>query len=74
MFGIASVASFRWRRELVADLGGEDSISTQQSAPVDLAVKSKLIVDSIDAWLLIQPSLINKRKKALLPVVLNASS
>jgi hypothetical protein len=57
----------KWRRELIADLGGQDSISTQQSALIDLAVKSKLLLDSIDAWLLTQPSLINKRKKALLP-------
>jgi hypothetical protein len=32
-------------------------------------VKTKLLLDSIDSWLLVQPSLINKRKKALLPVV-----
>jgi hypothetical protein len=34
-----------------------------------LAVKSKLLLDSIDAWLLVQPSLINKRTRTLLPVV-----
>jgi hypothetical protein len=60
----------KWRRELVDDLGGPDNISTQQSALIDLAVKSKLLLDSIDAWLLTQPTLVNKRKKALLPVVL----
>ena len=27
------------------------------------------MLDSIDAWLLAQPSLVNKRKRALLPVV-----
>ena len=57
----------KWRRELIADLGGD--VSTQQSAMIDLCVKSKLMLDSIDAWLLTQPSLINKRKKSLLPVV-----
>jgi hypothetical protein len=60
----------KWRNDLIADLGGQDNISTQQSALVDLAVKSKLLLDSIDAWLLTQETLINKRKKALLPVVL----
>jgi hypothetical protein len=55
---------------LIADLGGEDNVSVQQSALIDLTVKSKLLLDSIDAWLLTQPTLINKRKKALLPVVL----
>jgi hypothetical protein len=51
-------------------LGGDDNISTHQSALVDLTVKSKLLLDSIDAWLLRQPTLINNRKKSLLPVVL----
>jgi hypothetical protein len=59
----------KWRAELIADLGGADSISTQQSAIIDLAVKSKLLLDSIDVWLLTQPSLVNMRKRALLPVV-----
>ena len=57
----------RWRKDLIADLGGD--VSTQQSAIVDLAVKSKLLLDSIDTWLLTQPTLINKRKKSVLPVV-----
>ena len=65
-----SYALKKWRRELVEDLGDDDNISTQQSALIDLAVKSKLLIDSVDAWLLAQPSLVNKRKKALLPVVL----
>ena len=65
-----SYALKKWRRELVDDLGGDDNISTQQAALIDLTVKSKLLLDSIDAWLLTQPTLINKRKKALLPVVL----
>jgi chorismate mutase len=59
----------QWRGDLVADLGGRDAISTQQAAIVDLAVKTKLILDSIDAWLLQQPTLINKRNRSVLPVV-----
>ena len=65
-----SYALKKWRRDLISDLGGDDAISTQQSALVDLAVKSKLLLDSVDAWLLTQDSLINKRKKSLMPVVL----
>jgi hypothetical protein len=57
----------KWRMDLIRDLGSD--ISTQQSALVDLAVKSKLLLDSIDTWLLVQPSLINARKRSLLPVV-----
>jgi len=58
-----------WRADLMADLGGRDAISTQQAAIIDLAVKTKLLLDSIDAWLLTQPSLIDKRRRAVLPVV-----
>ena len=36
---------------------------------IDVAMRTKLMLDSIDAWLLSQPSLINKRKRTLLPVV-----
>ena len=64
---VTGKALARWRSDLIQDLGGD--ISTQQSALVDLAVKSKLLLDSIDAWLLVQPSLINSRKRTLLPVV-----
>ena len=56
-----------WEADLVRDLGGD--ISTQQAAIVDLAVRTKLLLDSVDAWLLVQPSLVNARRKALLPVV-----
>jgi hypothetical protein len=58
-----------WRRDLVTDLGGVDSISTQEAALVDLAVKTKLLLDSLDAWLLQQPSLIDRRRRCVLPVV-----
>jgi hypothetical protein len=64
---VTGKALAKWRNDLIADLGGD--VSTQQSAMIDLCVKSKLMLDSIDAWLLTQPSLINKHKKSLLPVV-----
>ncbi len=63
-----------WRKELVDDLGGPDAISAQQSAVIELAVKSKLLLDSIDVWLLTQESLINKRKRALIPAVIQRQS
>ncbi len=52
---------------LIADLGGPEALSTQQRALVETVVTTKLLLDSIDAWLLTQPSVI--RKRALLPVV-----
>lgn len=59
-----------WRDELVADLGGSEQVSTQQRAIINVAVKTKLLLDSIDTWILKQPSLINLRKRAVHPVVL----
>jgi hypothetical protein len=58
-----------WRSELLADLGGIENVTTEELALVEEAVKTKLILDSIDAWLLSQPSLINKRTRSVLPVV-----
>jgi hypothetical protein len=59
-----------WRAQLVSDLGGAEQVSTQQLTLVNLAVKTKLLLDSIDRWLLQQPTLVNARKRTVLPVVL----
>jgi hypothetical protein len=58
-----------WRESLVADLGGPDAISTQQIAFVDLAVRTKLLVDSVDAYVLAMPSPVNRQRRCLHPVV-----
>jgi hypothetical protein len=59
-----------WRSELIGDLGGADGVSAQKRALLDLACQTKLLLDSVDAWLLEQPTLINARRRAVLPVVL----
>jgi hypothetical protein len=58
-----------WRSDLLADLGGVDNVSTQELALIEEAVKTKLILDSVDAWLLSQKTLINKRVRGVLPAV-----
>ena len=58
-----------WKAELIDDLGGRQAISTQQIAIIDLAVKTKLMLDSVDAWLLTRPSIVDKRRRAVLPIV-----
>ena len=63
------VALRKLKADLMRDLGGEDSISTQQEALIELAARSKIMLDSIDNWILAQPTLINSRKKAILAVV-----
>jgi hypothetical protein len=57
------------RADLVADLGGEDNLSTQERALVDESVFLMLQLAHINAWLAKQPALVNKRTKALHPVV-----
>jgi hypothetical protein len=66
---IVGKALAAWRSELLADLGGIETVSTQELALVEEAVKTKLILDSVDAWLLSQPTLINKRSRSVLPAV-----
>lgn len=63
------VALRRWKADLARDLGGQDSISTQQETLIELAARSKIMLDSIDNWILAQPILINARKKIILAVV-----
>jgi len=60
----------QWRGDLIADMGGPSVVTTQQRALIDLAVGTKLLLDSIDAWLLTQPSLVNARRRSVLPAVL----
>jgi hypothetical protein len=63
-------ALMRWRSEVLRDLGGEEAVSAQKKAVLDLAVKTKLLLDSVDVWLLQQPSLVNARKRCLFPIAL----
>ena len=59
----------QWRADLVSDLGGHE-ISTQENAVVDLCVREKLLLDSLDTWLLEQRSLVNVRKKSVYPALI----
>ena len=65
----AARALIAWREELVSDLGGEETISAQQRALVDLATRTRLYVESLDGWLLGQRSLVNARKRSVHPVL-----
>ena len=65
----AARALLTWRDDLVEALGGEDAVSPQQRALVDLAARTKLYVDAVDAWIVEQPSLVLARKRSILPVV-----
>jgi hypothetical protein len=60
---------FAWQAELVRDLGGAETISTQKRALVEMATRTRLYINHVDAFLLSQPSLINKRKRAIIPIL-----
>ncbi len=67
----AGRALAEWRRELVADLGGPEALSAQQRAVVDVASTTKLLLDTVDRWLLEQgDGLVNRKRRAVYPVVL----
>ena len=68
--GEVGVALKAWKADLVADLGGEEAVSTQERAVVDMSVRTHLMLESVDRWLLQQPSLVNKSRRQLFPVVL----
>lgn len=66
----AARALERWRVELTEALGGEESISPQKATLVDLACRSRLLLDHADAFILAMPTCINKRKKSMFPLVM----
>jgi hypothetical protein len=57
-----------WREQIVADLGGSDNLSAQQQTVIDVIVRTKLLLDGVDAFIL-QTGIVNKRRKAVHPVV-----
>ena len=66
----AAKGLFEWRAALLHDLGGEENVSAQKRALVDLAVRTRLYIDHCDAFLMEQPSLINKKKRSAIPILL----
>jgi hypothetical protein len=66
---LAARALVQWREALIRDLGGADSISTQRMTLIELATRTRLFIDHVDAFLLEQSSLVNKSKRAIYPIV-----
>lgn len=60
----------QWRTMLIADLGGADTVTTAQSQVIEVAARTKLLLDSIDGWLFEQPRLVNGRTRTCYPVVI----
>jgi hypothetical protein len=58
-----------WRAELIEALGGESEVSPQQAILIDLIARDRMIIASVDGWLSEQASLINRKRKAVHPIV-----
>jgi hypothetical protein len=67
---VAAREMLSFRDELVAALGGDAKLSPQQRKLIDLAARTSLYLDHLDAWLTEQKTLINRRSRSVLPVLL----
>jgi hypothetical protein len=67
--GSVGVALRAWRADLIDALGGDDTVSPQRRALVELATRTHLMVESVDRYILGMPSLVNKSKRAIFAVV-----
>jgi hypothetical protein len=59
-----------WRADLIDALGGEAAVSPQVRALVEVAVRTHLMLESVDAYILSLPTLVNVETKSIYPVVL----
>jgi hypothetical protein len=58
-----------WKNELVTALGGEENISPQEHALLEMIVRTRILIDGVDAFLLGQETMVNKKKRAILPAL-----
>jgi hypothetical protein len=65
----AAQALVAWRSELLTALGGSENITPQRAVLLEMCVRSRLYIDHLDAFCMSQASLINRRKKSVLPVL-----
>ena len=57
----------RFKADVVRDLGGDPS--AQQLAVLEVAARTKVMLDAVDDWLLRQPSLVVGKKRSLIPAL-----
>jgi hypothetical protein len=57
----------RFMGDVVRDLGGDPS--AQQLAVLEVAARTKIMLDAVDDWLLRQPSLLVVKKRSLIPAL-----
>jgi hypothetical protein len=71
-FDLRSAAARRmisWRDELVLALGGSENVSPQEFALLEMLIKTRLLLEHIDGYILGLDSLVNRKKHSLKPIV-----
>ena len=63
-----------WRKALIDALGGQTDLTPQREMLVELATRQRLIISHIDAFIFGLPSLINRRKKSAIPIVMQRAT
>jgi len=66
---LAAKSLVEWKQQIVNDLGGDQAISSQQETLIELACRTKLILEHIDSYILGQESIIDLEKKSVYPVI-----
>jgi hypothetical protein len=66
---LAAQSLVAWKQQIVIDLGGDQAISSQQETLIELACRTKLILEHIDSYILGQESIIDLEKKCVYPVI-----
>lgn len=59
----------RWRRAVIDDLGGPAALTTAQLTLVELAARTKAVLDHLDAHLLSKTSLLKGQQAKAVPLV-----
>jgi len=57
------------RKQIVDDLGGDENVPELKRLQIERYLITELLLQSLDGWLLQQPTLINRRRRALYPIV-----
>jgi hypothetical protein len=58
----------KWRRELVAEHGGPAAVTASMRGVIEIAVRTRLLIDHVDGHWLAMPRAVNRRN-VLIPLV-----
>lgn len=58
-----------WRDQYIRDLGGPENVTAAKMKLVECAATTAALISHADAFLMEQPSVINRRKKSFYPLV-----